>query len=248
MLIVSHGLEVVKALAEGCVWLDRGIVRMRGAGRRGRGGVHGRGAHRGDERDRTRRRVMRVGRAATRRAQLHRVSKQLRAARACARTEPPVVVFSMGKTGSTAIARAVQDATGDRVFQVFRLEPERLARGRAAVPRRAAASRARRSRRAAPLGVGVPPAAAADRRRAPWTVITTVREPVAQAVSAFFHGSGPARRCSTATERSTRSPTTLRRRAAGSARRCAGSTGSSRPRSASTCSSSRFDPGRRATP
>ena len=30
MLIVSHGLEVVKALAEGCVWLDRGLVRMEG--------------------------------------------------------------------------------------------------------------------------------------------------------------------------------------------------------------------------
>ena len=39
----------------------------------------------------------------------------------------PVVVFSMGKTGSTAIARSVQDATGGRVFQVFRLEPARLA-------------------------------------------------------------------------------------------------------------------------
>jgi ABC-type polysaccharide/polyol phosphate transport system ATPase subunit len=31
VLIVSHGLEVVKALAEGCVWLDRGLVRMEGA-------------------------------------------------------------------------------------------------------------------------------------------------------------------------------------------------------------------------
>ena len=31
VLIVSHGLEVVKALAEGCVWLDRGVVRMQGA-------------------------------------------------------------------------------------------------------------------------------------------------------------------------------------------------------------------------
>ena len=30
VLIVSHGLEVVKALAEGCVWLDRGLVRMQG--------------------------------------------------------------------------------------------------------------------------------------------------------------------------------------------------------------------------
>jgi len=31
VLIVSHGLEVVKALADGCVWLDRGIVRMEGS-------------------------------------------------------------------------------------------------------------------------------------------------------------------------------------------------------------------------
>jgi teichoic acid transport system ATP-binding protein len=31
VLIVSHGLEVVKALAEGCVWLDRGIVRYEGS-------------------------------------------------------------------------------------------------------------------------------------------------------------------------------------------------------------------------
>ncbi len=30
VLIVSHGLEVVKQLADGCVWLDRGIVRAEG--------------------------------------------------------------------------------------------------------------------------------------------------------------------------------------------------------------------------
>jgi teichoic acid transport system ATP-binding protein len=30
VLIVSHGLEVVKALAERCVWLDRGIVKLEG--------------------------------------------------------------------------------------------------------------------------------------------------------------------------------------------------------------------------
>jgi hypothetical protein len=39
----------------------------------------------------------------------------------------PIVVFSMGKTGSTAVARAVHEATGARVFQVFRLEADRLA-------------------------------------------------------------------------------------------------------------------------
>jgi len=98
---------------------------------------------------------------------------------------PPVVVFSMGKTGSTAIARAVQDATGRRVFQVFRLDAERLAQ-----------AEARYRANAAPPFPGAlhlwesehllrrPPSPAA-----PWTVITTVREPVAQAVSAFFHGS-----------------------------------------------------------
>jgi teichoic acid transport system ATP-binding protein len=31
VVIVSHGLEVVKALAERCVWLDRGIVRLEGS-------------------------------------------------------------------------------------------------------------------------------------------------------------------------------------------------------------------------
>src|SRR5262249_21661738 len=103
------------------------------------------------------------------------------------RTEPPLVVFSMGKTGSTAISRAIHDATGDPVFQVFRLEPERLAQ---------AEQRYRAARPRAPppgphhlweseLLLRRPP-----RADAPWTVVTTVREPIAQAVSAFFHGRG----------------------------------------------------------
>jgi hypothetical protein len=111
------------------------------------------------------------------------VSKQVALAR-MRRNTPPVVVFSMGKTGSTAVARAVQDATGDRVFQVFRLDAERLAQ----------AERRYRAGARSPFPgamhlwestylVRRPPTAAA-----PWTVITTVREPIAQAVSAFFHG------------------------------------------------------------
>src|SRR4051794_32243285 len=40
---------------------------------------------------------------------------------------PRRLVFSMGKTGSTAVARAIADATGTHVFQVFRLEPVQLA-------------------------------------------------------------------------------------------------------------------------
>ena len=113
------------------------------------------------------------------------------------RREPPIVVFSMGKTGSTAVARAVHEATGDRVFQVFRLEAEQLvqAEQRYRVRNRAAKRRGR-DPGALPFPGALhlwesefllrhPPTAAK-----PWTVITSVREPIAQAVSAFFHSRG----------------------------------------------------------
>ena len=113
------------------------------------------------------------------------VAKQIALAR-MRRSDPTIVVFSMGKTGSTAIARAVQDATGDRVFQVFRLVADRLAE---------AEDRYRAGARPPFPGalhlweseflLRRPPTPSA-----PWTVITTVREPIAQAVSAFFHGGG----------------------------------------------------------
>ena len=108
--------------------------------------------------------------------------------------EPPIVVFSMGKTGSTAVARAVQDATERHVFQVFRLDAERL--------REAEHRYRRRHRVARPHGGDTPRVAFPGAHHlwesehlvrhpptpaAPWTVITTVREPVAQAISAFFH-------------------------------------------------------------
>ena len=104
-------------------------------------------------------------------------------------SESRFVVFSMGKTGSTSIARAVQDATGQRVFQVFRLDAERLAQ--AEVRYRASATPPFRGALhlwESEYLLRRPPSAAA-----PWTVITTVREPIAQAVSALFHGS-PRRR------------------------------------------------------
>ena len=124
----------------------------------------------------------------------YNVSKRYALARMKHR-EPPVVVFSMGKTGSTALARAVHDATGDRVFQIFRLEAERLAQAerRYRVNNREA-KRLGRDPGALPFRGALhlweseyllrhPPSPAA-----PWTVITSVREPIAQAVSAFFHG------------------------------------------------------------
>ena len=154
----------------------------------------------------------------------------------------------MGKTGSTAIARAVQDATGaPRVPGVPPRSRPARARPSSATARAASARRRRRAavrvpRRAAPLGVGVPAAAPADRRPRRGRVITTVREPIAQAVSAFFHGSG--RRGLLAdgpSRRRARRRRLLAERLAPRAR-CAGSTGSSRPRSGSTCSSSPSTP------
>jgi hypothetical protein len=123
------------------------------------------------------------------------LSKRYALLRMARRREPPTVVFSMGKTGSTAVARAVEEATGRPAFQVFRLEPTRL---REAEQRYRARQRAARShggdgsdQNAYPGAyhlwesdhlVRHPPSPGA-----PWTVITTVREPVAQAVSAYFH-------------------------------------------------------------
>lgn len=122
------------------------------------------------------------------------------------RSGRPVVVFSMGKTGSTAIANAVSTAarsTAGRssAFQVFRLDPLGLAAAEARYRERERALRVRQPhpkfahRGSAPFPGALhlwesdfllrhPPSPAA-----PWDVITTVREPVAQAVSAFFHGS-----------------------------------------------------------
>jgi hypothetical protein len=115
------------------------------------------------------------------------------------RRESPIVLLSMGKTGSTAIAHAVQEATARPVFQVFRLEPARLReaeqryRERQAKRSRGARSRGDDDTKRNPFPgahhlwesdhlLRHPPAP-----ESPWTVITTVREPVAQAVSAYFH-------------------------------------------------------------
>jgi hypothetical protein len=123
------------------------------------------------------------------------LSRRYALVRMACRREPPTVVLSMGKTGSTAIARAVQQATGRPVFQVFRLEPTRLReaeqryreRMRTAQPRGADGSQKIAFPGAHHLWeadhlVRHPPSP-----DSPWRVITTVREPVAQAVSAFFH-------------------------------------------------------------
>ena len=240
VLIVSHGLEVVKALAEGCVWLDRGHRPRGGPGRRGRRRrTWPRSTSRRRARppsktcDPRRRHDSANGRRDDSSGAATPLSKRVAQMRMRG-NGPPVVVFSMGKTGSTAIARAVQDATGRRVFQVFRLDAERLAE---AEERYRASGRAPVRRCAAPLGVGVPAAPPAERGDAvdrhhdgaragrPGRLgVLPRRRPARPAFGKRAHGRAPGRaRCSTT---------------AGCARRCAGSTGSSRPRSASTCSRS----------
>jgi len=100
----------------------------------------------------------------------------------------------MGKTGSTAIARAVSAVTGEYVFQVFRLNAGGLAgaehRYREQLRKR---MRSENVPQTSPFPgamhlwesdflVDHPPTP-----RVRWDVITSVREPVGQAVSAFFH-------------------------------------------------------------
>ena len=143
----------------------------------------------------------------------------------------------MGKTGSTAIARAVQDATGRRVFQVFRLEPDRLAQAEGRYRAGAAAAVPGRD---APLGVGVPPAPPAERGRAVDGDHDRARTDRPSGVGVLPR-QRPARAARATTRPPARSPRRCSR-AAGSARRCAGSIASSRPRSASTCSRTPFDP------
>jgi hypothetical protein len=103
-----------------------------------------------------------------------------------------LIVFTMGKTGSTALARAIAEASGERVFQVFRLNPAGVA-GAEQRFRSQLRDRSRVGTRTFPFPgsmhlweseflVNHPPTASTR-----WDVVTSVREPVGQAVSAFFH-------------------------------------------------------------
>ncbi len=98
----------------------------------------------------------------------------------------------MGKTGSTALARALAHATGERVFQVFRLNPAGVA-GAEERFRVQLHARTGGETKTFPFPgsmhlwesdflVKHQPSA-----RTRWDVVTSVREPVGQAVSAFFH-------------------------------------------------------------
>jgi hypothetical protein len=123
------------------------------------------------------------------------ISKQYAMWRMRGDADRRIVVFTMGKTGSTAIARAVSQATSQRTFQVFRLNAAELAGAEQRY--RASHSKTKHARDDDASPVPFPGALHLweteflirhmPTREKPWDVITTVREPVAQAVSAFFH-------------------------------------------------------------
>lgn len=117
-----------------------------------------------------------------------------RATLALSRWERPVLVYTMGKVGSSSLAHSLRVAAPELdVLHVHRLVPEHLARAEH-VYREAA-----RRHRGTPAGRGIrprhvwlaqrlsslierPPPGADGR----WTVITLIRDPVARNTSAFF--------------------------------------------------------------
>jgi hypothetical protein len=89
----------------------------------------------------------------------------------------PIVVFAMAKTGTTAVTAALQAAGFGPVFQIHDLDPTFLAREEREY---------RWSGRPwrnwdAQCVLRRPPTT-----RAPWRVVSLVREPIAQSVSAYF--------------------------------------------------------------
>lgn len=107
-------------------------------------------------------------------------------------TDRRIIVFTMGKTGSTALARALAQASGERVYQVFRLN----AAGVAGAEERFRVQLHERTS----VGTRTFPFPGSmhlwesdflvnhqPSPRTRWDVVTSVRDPVGQAVSAFFH-------------------------------------------------------------
>jgi hypothetical protein len=103
----------------------------------------------------------------------HRVAKRRKSG-------APIVVFAMAKTGTTAVAAALRSAGFGPVFQVHDLDPEFLNR-----EEREYRWSGRPWRNWDAQSVLRRPATTA----APWRVISLVREPIAQSVSAFFQPS-----------------------------------------------------------
>ena len=96
------------------------------------------------------------------------------------RTEDPVVIYSMSKTASSAIVRAVRGAASQPVYKVHLLTPESVSRAEARYRHTDRRARPRHIFHASHLLRHLPTA------EHPWLVITIVREPVMRSASDFF--------------------------------------------------------------
>jgi hypothetical protein len=91
------------------------------------------------------------------------------------RTQDPVLIYSMGKAGTSTLTATLEQATDRPIIKVHAISPEGIAERRPTHGERPrilwTGEQLRRS----------------FRRSRPWTVISCVREPVARAVSAYFY-------------------------------------------------------------
>jgi hypothetical protein len=92
----------------------------------------------------------------------------------------PVVVFSMAKTGSSALFSAVGDAVPNPRFHIHLMAPDTIARSEASYRHTDKNARPTHLWQAQYL-LTRPPTPAS-----PWLVVTAVREPVARSASEFF--------------------------------------------------------------
>ena len=108
--------------------------------------------------------------------------RTVRAVRRSAARGRPVVVYTIGKTGSSTILATLGRHLPERpVLQVHHLQPHRVERSERSYRTMARPAASRHVVAAQYLTRHAPPTA-----EAPWDVITLVREPVAQDVSVFF--------------------------------------------------------------
>ncbi|MEQ8717541.1 MAG: putative capsular polysaccharide synthesis family protein [Acidimicrobiales bacterium] len=99
------------------------------------------------------------------------------------RREDPVLVYSMGKAGTSALTHALEAATPRPVLKAHTLNQRELRRRISAANSSVSGHRPRFWWRSQWLSLHM----RASRRRR-WQIITAVREPVARAVSAYFYG------------------------------------------------------------
>jgi hypothetical protein len=110
------------------------------------------------------------------------ISKQRALARMAREGQPErrVVVFTMGKTGNKSVAQALREALGTRVFRIHRLTPATVTAAEARYRTAHSAARPIHLWESQYLLSRLP------RPTAPWDVVTMVRDPITQAVAAFF--------------------------------------------------------------